>query len=181
MAKKESAPPAAAPATEAAPAKKKGKMGTIIVVAGAMLLQTIIVVVVMKKFGPAKAVAEVGHHEIKTDDGSKTEEIEIADEKFQNLKTGRVWIWDVSIFVQVKARNAEAVKAALERRNAEIKQELNQLFSRAEHVQLKEPERQTVSRQLTESLQRIFGNDDKNEPMIEKVLIPKFRGFPADL
>lgn len=181
MAKKEAAAPAPAPAAEAPAPKKKGKMGTIITVAVAMIVQTVIVVVVMKKFGPAKAVAEVSHAEIKPDDGNKTEEIEIADEKFQNLKTGRVWIWDVQVFVQVKARNAEAVKGTLERRNAEIKQELNQLFSRAEHVQLKEPERATISRQLTESLQRIFGTDDKNEPMVEKVLIPKFRGFPADL
>jgi flagellar basal body-associated protein FliL len=179
MAKKEAAP---TPAPESsAPAKKGFPIKTLALVVGAMLVQTGVVVVVMNKFGPAKTHAQVETAEIKPDNGSQLKEVQIVDDRFQNLQTGRVWIWDAAIFVQVKSRNAEAVEQRLKQRNAEVRQELTQIIGRAQLAQLQEADRQTLSRQILEALGRIFGNDDRNEPMIERVLIPKFRGFPADL
>jgi hypothetical protein len=121
-----------------------------------------VLVGVLGVMGPSKGEAAEAEHTLVSDEGEQTLEVLIAEEKFQNLQTGRVWIWDTSVFVQVKAKNTEHVEQTLERRNAEIKEGLSQIISRAQHAQLKEPDRQTLNRQ------------------IERVLIPKCRGFPAD-
>lgn len=180
MAAKKEAAPAPAPEKEA-PAKKGLPIKMIGIVGVAMIVQTVIVVVVMTMFGPAKSKANVEHAEIKPDAGQTPEEVLVVEDKFQNHQSGVGWIWDASIYVQIKARNSESVENTLKQRNAEIKQELSQIIARAQLAQLKEPDRQTVTRQVSESLNRIFGNDEKNEPLVEKVLIPKLRGFKADM
>jgi hypothetical protein len=122
----------------------------------------------------------VPKEELKTEDDKKTQEVLVVDEKFQNLQTGRVWIWDVSVFVQSRARNSPRVEELLEQRKAEISEEISRIISRAQHAQLKEPDRLTLNRQITAALTKIFDVDEKGEPLIERVLIPKCRGFPAD-
>jgi len=165
---------------EAAPPKKGLPMKMIAIVAVIMVVQLVVVVGVMKALGPKKSHAEVPKEELKTEDDKKTQEILVVEEKFQNLQTGRVWIWDVSVFVQARARNAARVEELLEQRKAEISEEISRIISRAQHAQLKEPDRLTLNRQITAALTKIFDVDEKGEPLIERVLIPKCRGFPAD-
>jgi len=92
-----------------------------------------------------------------------------------------VWVWDLSVFMQVKNKNAESVKAVLEQRKAEIGEGMGQIVSRAQHSQLKEPERQTLIRQIRGFLESIRGmTDAEGKPLVERVMIPKCRGFPSD-
>lgn len=171
--------PAAAKEGEPAP-KKKLPIKVIGAVAVLMVLEGIGLFVVLGMTGPAKSEAHTAATELVHDDGELTSELEIVSEKFQNLQTGRVWIWDVAIFVQAKNKNLESVEEALGRRNAEIKEGVSQIISRAQHAQLKEPERQTLNRQLTGYFQELFGTGADDKPLVERVLIPKCRGFPAD-
>ena len=80
------------------------------------------------------------------------------------------------IVVQVKQRNSEAVENTLAQRQAEIKEEVSRIFARAQLSQLKEPERQTLNRQLSSALTKIFGSDEKGESLIDRVLIPRCIG-----
>lgn len=181
MSAKKDAKPAAAPATaDAAPAKKGLPVKTIGVVGAIMAIEAVGVMLVFSSMGPKATHAETGHGQIKADAGQQTQELLIVEDRFQNLQSGKVWVWDSSVHVQVRQRNFEKVEGMLKQRNAEIKEGISQIFSRAQHVQLKEPDRQTLNRQITAFLQKVFGSDDQGAPYIERVLISKCRGFPAD-
>ena len=171
----------AAPASEAA-AKKKGlPIKGILAIAGIMAVEAGVFVAVLGMGGPQKGEAAEQHVDLKEDEGEQTQELLIVEDKFQNLQTGRVWVWDTAVYVQVKNKNAEAVKKTLERRSAEIKEGVSQVISRAQHAQLKEPERQTLNRQITAYLETVFEPvGEKGASPVERVLIPKCRGFPAD-
>lgn len=172
---KPDAPPAEAPS-------RKGRglpIKTIAVVLALMVLEAAGVVLVLSMTGPKPSEGATSHTVV-SDLGEQTQEILVVDDRFQNLQTGKVWLWDAAIYVQVKAKNADAVTRTLERRNAEIKEGISQIFSRAQHAQLKEPERQTLNRQLALLFGEIFRTPD-NHPLIERVLIPNCRGYPADL
>jgi hypothetical protein len=212
---------------EAAPAKK-GPPVKLIGIVGVVMIIEAVVVMMMFGGGPKDASAGVEIHTIDNNDADQLREIEVISDKFQNMQTGKVWIWDMSVFVQVKNKNAESVAAALELRKAEITEGINQIVSKAHHNHLKEPERQTLARQITVLLQRIIdsktaaaavrltakpsagdgqgdahggdshgkadahgapaagdghGDDHAAEdtsPLIERVLIPRCNGFPAD-
>ncbi len=180
MSAKKDDKPQAAPAGDAAPAKKGLPIKTIAIVAVVMVVEAIAVFMILSMMGPKKVEAHVDEHAIVADHSDSTVEIQIADEKFQNLQTGRVWLWDIAVFVQVKQKNQEKVEATLKQRNAEVKEEISRIISRAQHVQLKEPDRQTLLRQFTAALNKVFENDEHGAPVVERVLIPKCRGFPAD-
>lgn len=180
MAAKKDEKPAAAPAPEGAPPKKKLPIKMIAIIAVVMALEAVGAFMVFSMMGPKKAEAHVDEHALVADQSDTTVEIQIVDEKFQNMQTGRVWLWDAAVFVQVKQKNQEKVEARLKQRNAEVKEELSRIISRAQHVQLKEPDRQTLVRQFTAALNKIFESDEHGHPLIERVLIPKCRGFPAD-
>lgn len=180
MSAKKDVKPAPAAAESAAPAKKGLPIKTIGLVGGIMVIEAVAVVMIFGAMGPAKTQAHDGQHQIKQDEGQQTKELLIVEERFQNLQSGKVWIWDSAVYVQVRAKNFEKVENTLKQRNAEIKEGISQIFSRAQHAQLKEPDKQTLSRQLTAFLQKTFGADDQATPYIERVLISKCRGFPAD-
>ncbi len=179
MADKPKAPEATA--ETAAPPAKKLPIKTLAVVAVLMAIEAAAVVFAMGMLGPSTSHAHTETEELTDDTSEETTEIEVMDEKFQNLSTGRVWVWDISVFLQVKNKNAEAVQAVLDQRKAEISEGLGQIVSRAQHAQLKEPERQTLIRQIGAFLERIRGlTDADGKPLIERVMIPKCRGFPSD-
>ncbi|MGQ0628672.1 MAG: hypothetical protein ACT4PL_11300 [Phycisphaerales bacterium] len=179
-AKKEDAKaPAAAPAPEAG-GKKGLPVKTIGVVGVIMVLEAVMVVGAVMMFGPKKTVAEVQEHAVTEDPGAEITEIPVADEKYQNLQQGKVWFWDIAIVVQAKAKNVEAVENRLKQRNAEISEGLGQIVSRAQPQHLKEPDRQTLNRQFTAYLSKLFGNDAEGNALIERVLIPRCRGMPGE-
>lgn len=170
--------PAEAPAKKGPPVKLIGTVGVIVVA------QAIITFAVFSMVGPKKSDAHVDEHAIKHDDGSVTKEIAIIKDKdgqFQNSMSGTLFVWSADIYVQVKARNADSVENKLKIRSAEVKEELSRIFGKAQHAHLKEPDRQTLNRQITATLNKIFGNDEKGESLIERVLIPKCSGYPMPL
>lgn len=175
--------PAEQPAKEGAeaPAPKKGlPIKTIAVIAVVMALEAGAIVMVMGMLGPKKSEAAVDPKSLVEDTSHEIKEIQIIADKFQNLTTGKVWVWDIDVYVQVKEKNAERVEKVLEQRSAEIKEGLNQIVARAQHAQLKEPERQSLSRQFTAYLEKVIGMDPDGKSLLERLLIPKCRGFPAD-
>ncbi len=176
--KKSESKPEAPAAVEDKP--KKSPLKLIVTVGAIMIVEAVGLFAFLRFSGPARTEAATPSHDLKTDDSELTQEILIADDKFQNLQTGRVWLWDAAVYVQVKNKYADEVQAVLDRKNAEINEGISKIVSRAQHAQLKEPERQTLSRQLSGLLEKVFTRESDNKVLIERVLIPKCRGFPAD-
>ena len=167
--------------TEApAAAKKKPPIKAIGVVAAIMVIEGLAVFFIVGATGHKPAVAEA--HSIEGEHAADAEslvEVPLLDDKFQNMQSGKVWIWDTSIVLRVKQKNQDAVKQALEKRAAEIKEGVSIIFSKAQLSQLKEPGRETLNRQLSAFLNRVIGADPEGNPRIDRILFPRFRGFEA--
>ncbi len=131
--------------------------------------------------GKAPQAAEAKHvdgeHET---DREASVEVPLVDDKFQNMQTGRVWVWDTAIVLKVRERNKEFVEKELARRDAEIKEGISMIFRRAPHTQLKEPGLETINRQVAAYINQLLGKDAEERVRIDRVLIPKCKGFPAD-
>lgn len=162
------------------PAKKGLPKKAVLVVAAIMAAEGAGVFLIAKMTSPAPASAEVAVEVKDQTDEEKSIEIELVSEKFQNMQTGRVWVWDAEIVLKVRVKNQPLVEETLESRKAEIKEGVGMIFRRAQHAQLKEPGLETVNRQLTAYLNELFGKDAQGHPRIERVVIPKCRGFAAD-
>ncbi|HVU64330.1 MAG TPA: hypothetical protein VHC70_10160 [Phycisphaerales bacterium] len=171
------------PAEGATPAKKGLPIKTLGIVAALMLVEGVGLFFVLGALGGPKASnAATDAKHLLHDDSEETEELPVLakeDEKFQNMSSGQVWVWNVSFVVQVKKKNSDRVNNVLNNRSAEIKEGLSQLIGRAQIAQLKEPERQSLNRQATALLERVIGQDADGKPLIERVIIPTCSGYPA--
>jgi hypothetical protein len=107
-------------------------------------------------------------------------EISLVDDKFQNMQTGRVWMWDVQVVLKVKKKDQPFISDELGKREAEIKEGVAQVMRRAQHSHLREPELTTLNRQLKAYLDTVFGPDADGESRIERVMIPKCKGFQVE-
>ncbi|MFG0327915.1 MAG: hypothetical protein ACF8SC_11685 [Phycisphaerales bacterium JB037] len=163
-----------------APAKKGGGSKKIAILAlGVMLIETIGVgafIFLSRGGSSANAMGLEG----KDGASEKTAEILLVDTTFQNLSRDRVWDWQTKIFLKVRVEHQEFVEQRLEQRRAEVLTEIATIFRQAQHSQLKEPGMQTITRQVAKYLDTVFGEDPEGEPYIQRVLVPKCDGYPAD-
>ena len=179
MPRKEPPKPAESPA-EAPPVRQGGlSLKLVIVILGIMLAEAGAVVGVLSLTGPSSthAAEETG---LDVNAGEQTKEIMVISERFQNLQSGRVWQWEIELWLKVKTKHADQVQTRLENHKAEIQQEINNIISRAQHAHLKEPGHETLLRQLTKVMERFMTPDGQEAPLFETVLLPKVRGHPGD-
>jgi flagellar basal body-associated protein FliL len=172
--------PAAEPAADAK-TKKKSPVKLFAIVGVLMAAQAGAIVMIMGATSPKVAVAK----DVKLDDAHKhddeaTVEISLVDDRFQNMQTGRVWIWDTEIALQVKDKHQKAVEAMLEKRGAEIREGIATIFRKAQHSQLREPGLESLNHVVLNYLNSLAGKDAENEERIKRVLIPKCKGYPAE-
>lgn len=164
----------------AAPAKAKPPIKMIGAVAVVMIVEAVGVYLLV---GMSGARAQTASAEVQGADQaalSQPVEIELVDDKFQNMQTGRVWMWDTQIVIKAKKKNEEFIEGELTKRSAEIKEGVAQIMRRAQHSHLREPELTTLNRQLTAYLDKTLGPDADGNSRIERVLIPKCRGFQIE-
>jgi flagellar basal body-associated protein FliL len=169
-----------APPADAAP-KKKSPVMMIAIVGAVMVIEAgaIFAVVGMTGGGASEATAQ-GIEEHGHDDSNEFVELPLVSDKFQNMQTGKTWIWNAEIVLRVKKKHEAAVSAAIQSKSAEILEGISMIFSRAQISQLKEPSRQTINRQITAFLNKAIGPDAEDHPQVDRVLFPKFVGFETD-
>ena len=176
--KADTAPPPEKGKAEAPP-KKKLPIKIIGIIAVLMIAEGAGVFVLMGAKSPKAGHGETTAAELKDDESEKTTELELISDKFQNMTTGQAWVWQISIFLQVKNKNSERMSAVLERRRAEIREGLSQIIGKARHTQLTEPEKQTLTRQIGSFLEKLEGVTTDGKSVIERVIFADCRGFPT--
>lgn len=125
----------------------------------------------------ASAMAIEGTEEA---DREQTKEILLIEERFQNVTSGTVWLWDTSVYLQVRNKNTGAVETVMKQREAEIKEGISRIFRKAEDRHLRDdPGLETLMRQISAYLNDVFGTDRDDLPLIERVIIPKCTGINA--
>jgi flagellar basal body-associated protein FliL len=160
--------------------KKKGSIKVIAMVAGLMIAEAagVYALVGMTGSGTQQAAAEI--HGAEQGELQQLVEIDLVDDKFQNMQSGRVWIWDTQIVLKVKKKNQEFVEGELAKRAAEIREGIAQIMRRAQHAHLREPDLTTLNRQLTAYLDKAFGPDPDGSTRLERVLLPKCKGYQIE-
>lgn len=166
---------------EAKPAKKKPPMVPIAVVAAVMAVEGALVFVVagMTKGGQTASASEL-HEGGHGTEGEEMAEVPVFQGKFQNQTSGKVWIWETEIVLEVRQKHAEHITHELERRQAAVRDAISRIYRRAQLAQLREPGSETITRQLTTMLDEFFGPDAEGHSMVERVLVPVCDGYSAD-
>ncbi len=165
---------------ESAGESKKGGLKTIIVVAVIMIVEAAGVGFLVKMMSGPKGVeaSELAMLEGTGEDAPV--EIELVEERFQNMSTGNVWEWRVQIVLRVRQKNQAHIETIKERDAALLKEGVALIFRRAQDRHLREPGLETITRQLTTYLNEIFGVDADGMPRIDRVLVPECKGFRSD-
>ncbi len=163
-----------------APAKKKPPIVALAAVVVVMVIEAVVVFVVagMTAGGSGAKASEL--HETHGTAGEEIAEVPLFQGKFQNLTSGRVFIWETEIVLEVRQKNAEHITAQLEQRQAAVREAVARIYRRTQHTQLKEPGSESLVRQLTAMLDEFFGPDAEGHSRIERVLVPVCDGYPAD-
>lgn len=171
-----------AEATEEGSEKSKGGGGlkTIIIVAAMMLAEGAGVFFLVSSMGGPSGVEASELEGLEGTGDEAPVEIELVKDQFQNMQTGRVWEWRAEIYLRVRVKNVDEIVAMQERDAATIKEGVSLIFRRANHRHLLEPGLETLTRQLTTYLNEVFGLDPDGLPLIDRVIIPECKGFPAD-
>jgi len=161
-------------------APKKGGLKTMIVVAALMLVEAGGLFVLIKGMGGPTTVEASQLEGLEGTGAEAPIEIELVEDRFQNMQTGRVWEWRAQIYLRVRQKNVDEIARIMERDAASLKEGISMIFSRAQDRHLREPGRETLVRQLTTYLNEVFGLDADGLPRIDRVIIPELKGFPAD-
>lgn len=189
-AEKKEAKPAAGAAAAAAGGGLLSK--TPVLLGGAMLIEAVVLFAGFKFLaggGPKSANAADLTTETRVDDkggkdGSasadknKSVEINVVDFKATNKQSGRTFLYDVSIFVSVKADAADKVKGLIQDREALIKDRVRTIIAESDPDKLgggSEPGLETLRRQVKYQLDEICG-----EGLIDEVLVPRCIPYRTD-
>ena len=159
--------------------KKKPPMLTLAIVAVVMLLEAVGAVgfIMLSGSGASDAGATSLDGQDQAEE-EKTVEIPLVDSRFQNHASTQAWTWSIEAVLQVKKKNEEQVKGELERRKAEITEGVALIIRRSAHSHLMEPGLETLHRQVAAYIQQVFGVDPDEEPLVERVIIPRCQGTP---
>jgi flagellar basal body-associated protein FliL len=163
-----------------APAKKKSRIKVIGMVAGIMILEAAGVYFLVGMSGPKHAAAEVGVQGAEQAAGQEPVEIDLVDDRFQNMQTGHVWMWEIQVVIKTSKKNEPFISSELEKRSAEIKEGIAQIVRRAQYTHLKEPDLITLSRQFTAFCDKVFGHDAQGNSRVDRIMIPKCRGVDIE-
>src|SRR5258705_3861679 len=119
-----------------------------------------------------------GHGGAVKGEKKKVVELNVLEFKAPNKLSGRLFLYDVSVYVTVKTEFKERVEVAFKDREATIKDRCRTIISQSDPEKLgggTEPGLETLRRQVKHQLDEIFG-----EGMIEEVLIPRCIPYRQD-
>lgn len=163
-----------------ASAKKGLPIKTIVVVLVLLVVEAGAFLALMSMMGkPAQTEAAEVEHDEHAQDESLVEVLVVKD-RFPNSHTGRTWIWDTEIQVQVKAMHQDHVQSKLEGRAAEIRTGIARIWRTAQHNHFNEASLETLTRQTTAFLDEVLGKDAEGHSHVERTLISRCVGFPTE-
>jgi hypothetical protein len=148
------------------------------VVASAMLIEGIAIFCTVKLLGPGpnRAVAMDVIAGGAAEQQPKSAEIDIADFKALNEKSGLTFVVDISVSAKVPMNRAADAERLVEEKSKTIVDRLTLAVRSAEPNHLKEEDLATIRRKMKFELDKILGDDS----IVEELLITRFQKFRAD-
>jgi flagellar basal body-associated protein FliL len=185
--------PEAAATGEKTEEKAKPKGGLLtklpVLLGGVMVIEAVVLFAGFKLLGPKPQAADAAT--LSTGEGAegaggekgtakkgKTVEVAVGDYKALNRTNGRTFLYDMSIFVVVKAENEQKVTDAFKDGKALIEDRIRTIIAESDPEKLgggSEPGLETLRRQVKYQLDRIVGDG-----LIDEVLVPRCIPFRTD-
>lgn len=163
---------------ESGDAKSKKSMMVLVMIGGLMLAEGagVFVLARMTTSAPSPAEAAMGLAEDEQADVIQSTEVEVADLNAYNSKTGRVFVYHMTVSASIDTDDLPAVKTFLEERKNAISDHLNRIIRSAEPDHLDETGLETIRRQIKFELDKLIGD----ETMIKEIFIPYVMKSRAD-
>jgi flagellar basal body-associated protein FliL len=153
---------------------------TLLILAGVLCMQVGVVGAAYWMWGGASTVKADGAAEDKAAKAEQPVEALIVENKFQNTRTGRSYLYDTEVYIVTKQKHQDFIKKRVKARKAQIVTEIATIIRRAEPSYFDEPELSTLTRQIRAALNRILGKTESGESYFDKVLIKKMTEFRTD-
>jgi hypothetical protein len=172
------------PAPETSKRKKAGRGKSVMMVLGLLGFEAVLIVGAMMLFIREPDVSAGNPGEIPSTDLAEQEritEILVVDGKLPNAKTGVTFLYDTEIYVQVKNKHAERVRAELDQFANEIKSEITAIWRTSDPRHFQEPKLENLTRKVQALLNERLGTDaESDEPILVKCVIVMGTGFRVD-
>ena len=126
---------------------------------------------------PARAAAVASLEELAEEQTPRIVEVQVADFKALNEKSGVTFMVDISVSARVSADRLDEATALLEESHARIVDRLTQAVRSVNVNHLKEEDLATIRRKMKFELDKVL----EDETIIEELLITRFQKFRADL
>lgn len=165
--------------SEATEEKKKNPLILVGVIGVLMLLEAVGVYALVTITGPKSSEASP-ELAMEVQESERLVEVLLVEDRFINMSTGRVWQWAATIHMKLKNKNLEWVQGEMEKRSAEIGEGVAEIIANANDRHLREPNRETIKRQINAFVQEVFGDDGEGDPRIERVVISRWLPSPLD-
>lgn len=168
------------PAPDSTAPPKSGKKKVIAVVGAFVLLEATGIFVALKFFGAGPSAADAGAvltTQPGEDDLLSSAEIEVAQFRAPNEKTGQLFVYDLKVAVVVPVERKDEAEQLVDRVSSKITDRLIRVIRRAEPGQLREEDLGSLRRQIKYELDKLFQDDT----MVREVLIPYFQKYRSDL
>ncbi|MDP9173022.1 MAG: hypothetical protein M3O30_04045 [Planctomycetota bacterium] len=191
MAEKAEKRPEAAPSSEKKEAPKGGGFLTKmpVLLGGVMLLEAVVLFAGMKFLGNGAKNAsaadlttiikkEGADQKDAPPDKNQTVEIQLLESRFPNKQSGRMFLYDMSVVLEVKADAHDKVKKIIADRDALIKDRVRTIIAQSDPEKLgggSEPGLETLRRQIKYQLDELVGDG-----LIDEVLVPRCIPFRTD-
>lgn len=168
------------PAADVVPQQGGGKKKILMIVSAFVLAEAAGIFVALKMFGSGPAAADAGA--ITTTQPGENDllnnaEIEIAQFRAPNEKTGQLFVYDLKVAAVVPKDKKEKAEMLVSQTSAKITDRLIRVIRRAEPGQLREEDLGSLRRQIKYELDKLFEDDT----IVREVLIPYFQKYRSDL
>ncbi|MFK7758798.1 MAG: hypothetical protein AB8C13_02495 [Phycisphaerales bacterium] len=166
--------------TEEPSSSKGGGLKMMIIIAVIMVVEGAAVFFVVNMMSGPKGVEASEMAMLEGTGEDAPVEIDLVEDRFQNMSTGHVWEWRVQIVLRARQKNAAHLETIKERDAALLKEGVALIFRRAQDRHLREPGLETITRQLTTYVNEVFGVDADGLPRVDRVIVPECKGFRSD-
>lgn len=166
---------------EAAPVKKRLPLKTLLVLAAVLLVEAAAIsAAFLLHGGPSSVKGDATIEDLAAVLEQPVEELVVQD-KFQNTKSGRTFLYDTEIYIVIRRKHQKEVQEQLKAMSAQITTDIAMIFRRADPAHLLEPTLATITRQINAALDERLGVDEHGKSRVEQVLIRKCIQYRADL
>lgn len=150
---------------------------TVLILGCVMLIEALVIGGLFLLTGPPELANAGIAIDGKIADADMPVEVLVIDEKFQNTRSGKAFLYDTEIFIVIRQKHNDQVSNQLASRIAQISTDIHTVFRRATLTHLHEPTLTTLTREVQAALDEHFGRDENGKSVIEKVLIRKCNEF----